>query len=209
MSLQSLDPRIRRWDLPGNWEDQVPKQALDQFQTFEVFHQKREQTPFAYAGPVHAPDLEVAFLYAKEQHSRRFSCTGLWVVKTQDVQVTAYVGDTESVYQVAVLPESAGEEGGPEQPFEVFHLKKRGKAHTHAGTVVAPSYRAALARAREQFGDGGGCVNVWIVPAARIMRARPGDLDMWATTPEKKYREPAAYKVLDMITAFKNQGLQP
>jgi len=208
MALQSLDPRIRRWDLPGSWEEQVPKQALDQFQTYEVFHQKREQTPFAYAGPVHAPDLEVAFLYAKEQHSRRFSCTGLWVVKTQDVQVTAYVGDTESVYQGVSLP-AAGEESGPDQPFEVFHLKKRGKAHTHAGTVLAPSYLGALARAREQFGGLLPCVNVWIVPAARIMQAQPGDLDMWATTPEKKYREPAAYKVLDLITAFKTQAHQP
>lgn len=208
MVLQSLDPRIRRWDLPGNWADQVPKQALDQFQTYEVFHQKREQTPFSYVGPVHAPDLEVAFLFAKEQHSRRFSCTGLWVVKTQEVQVTAYVGDTESVYQLATLP-AADEESGPGQPFEVFHLKKRGKPHTHVGTVVAPSYRAALGRAREQFGDHPPCVNVWIVPAAIMLRAQQADLDMWATTPEKKYREPAAYKVLEMITAFKNQLPQP
>lgn len=205
MVLQSLDPRIRRWDLPASWEEQVPKQALDQFQTYEVFHQKRENMPFAYVGPVHAPDLEVAFLYAKEQYSRRATCTGLWVVKTQDVQLTPYAGDNESVYQLLDLGPEAGAGGEPAQPFEIFHLKKRGKAHTHAGTVYAVSYRSALSQARAQFGDQGPCVNVWVVPANKMLRSQPDDQAMWATTADKKYREPTAYKVLDKVNAFKNQ----
>jgi ring-1,2-phenylacetyl-CoA epoxidase subunit PaaB len=204
MVLQSLDPRIGRWDLPERWENQVPKQELDQFQTYEVFVQKREQTPFVYVGPVHAPDLEVAFLYAKEQHSRRATCLGLWVVNTQDVQLTPYVGDSESVYQLAPQPGAAGETQA-EQPFELFHLKKRGKAHTHAGTVYATSYQAALAQARQQFGDQAPCVNVWVIPAEKMIRSQESDREMWVTAPDKKYREPVAYKVLDKITAYKNR----
>jgi ring-1,2-phenylacetyl-CoA epoxidase subunit PaaB len=204
MVLQSLDPRICRWDLPASWEEQVPKKELDQFHTYEVFHQKRDNMPFAYVGPVHAPDLEVAFLYAKEQHSRRFTCTGLWVVKTQDIQLTPYAGDNESVYQLLTMP-AATQESSPKQPYEIFHLKKRGKAHTHAGTVYAPSYRSALALARQQFGDQVPCVNVWIVPAEKMMRSQESDQAMWATTADKKYREPVAYKVQDKISAFKNQ----
>jgi ring-1,2-phenylacetyl-CoA epoxidase subunit PaaB len=38
-----------------------------------------------------------------------------------------------------------------------------------------------------------------------MMRSTAADLPMWATTADKKYREPVAYKVLDKITAFKNQ----
>ena len=49
--------------------------------------------------------------------------------------------------------------------------------------------------------------NVWIIPAGCIMRSQAADQDMWATTTEKKYREPIAYKVLDKITAFKNKML--
>jgi ring-1,2-phenylacetyl-CoA epoxidase subunit PaaB len=204
MVLQSLDPRIRRWDLPASWENQVAKKELDQFQTYEVFHQKRADTPFAYVGPVHAPDPEVAFLYAKEQYSRRSTCTGLWVVKTQEVQLSPYVGDNESVYQALAIPAApAGD--GPVRAFEIFHLKKRGKAHTHAGTVHASSYRSALAQAREQFGNQLPCVNVWIIPADQMIRSAEKDQDLWATTIDKKYREPVAYKVLDKITAYKNQ----
>jgi ring-1,2-phenylacetyl-CoA epoxidase subunit PaaB len=202
--MQSLDPRICRWDLPASWENQVPKEALDQFQTYEVFLQKRENAPFTYVGPVHAPDLEVAFLYAKEQHSRRATCTGLWVVQTQDIQLTPYAGDHESVYQL-LAPTADSAQDSPRQPFEIFHLKKRGKAHTHAGTVYAPSYRAALAQARESFGDQSPCVNVWVIPTEKMIRSQAADLPMWATTAEKKYREPVAYKVQDKITAFKNQ----
>jgi ring-1,2-phenylacetyl-CoA epoxidase subunit PaaB len=204
-NLQSLDPRIGRWDLPARWEEQVPKQALDQFQTYEVFVQKRENMPLAYVGPVHAPDLEVAFLYAKEQYSRRATCTGLWVVKTQHVQLTPYAGDNESVYQQLNLGPVKETEGGPVQPFEIFHLKKRGKAHTHAGTVYATCYQSALAQAREQFGDQSPCVNAWVIPAEKMLRSTAADQAMWATTADKKYREPAAYKVLDKINAFKNQ----
>ena len=202
--LTSLDPRIRRWDLPASPDNQVAKKDLDQFQTYEVFHQKRADTPFAYVGPVHAPDPEVAFLYAKEQYSRRSTCTGLWVVKTQHVQLSPYVGDNESVYQALPLP-AVSDEDGPLRAFEIFHLKKRGKGHTHAGTVQASSYQAALAQARETFGDQHPCVNVWIIPADQMMRSAESDLDLWATTTDKKYREPVAYKVLDKITAYKNQ----
>jgi ring-1,2-phenylacetyl-CoA epoxidase subunit PaaB len=209
MVLQSLDPRIRRWDLPAGWEEQVPKKELDQFQTYEVFVQKRENMPFAYVGPVHAPDLEVAFLYAKEQYSRRATCTGLWVVQTQHVQLTPYAGDNESVYQLLDLGPAEEAGGAAAQPFEIFHLKKRGKAHMHAGTVYAPCYRSALAQAREQFGGQETCVNVWVVAASKIMRSQPADQALWATTADKKYREPAAYKVLDKVNAFKNQVHQP
>lgn len=208
-NLQSLDPRIRRWDLPAGWEQQVPKEALDQFQTYEVFHQKRENMPFAYVGPVHAPDLEVAFVYAKEQYSRRATCTGLWVVKTQHVQLSPYAGDNESVYQLLDTRLPAGTDDKTTQPFEIFHLKKRGKAHTHAGTVYAASYRSALAQAKEQFADQVPCVNVWVVPAQKMRRSEPADLAMWTTTADKKYREPVAYKVLEKVNAFKNQMHQP
>jgi ring-1,2-phenylacetyl-CoA epoxidase subunit PaaB len=37
------------------------------------------------------------------------------------------------------------------------------------------------------------------------MRSQESDLEMWVTAPDKKYREPVAYKVLDKITAYKNQ----
>src|SRR6476619_3276258 len=135
----------------------VAKQALYQCETYEAFHQKKEGAPFWYEGPVHAPEPDLAFLFAKEQYSRRFACTGLWVVPTSAITVTEYVGDTESAYDTlpllprsaapAPVDESVAEEAAyaaGEEDYDIFHLKKRGKAHQHVGKVRAASPADAL-----------------------------------------------------------------
>jgi ring-1,2-phenylacetyl-CoA epoxidase subunit PaaB len=206
MMLTSLDPRVNRLQVPAEWPDLPVKNQLDQWATYEVFAQKRENTAYAYVGPVHAPDLEIAFLFAKEQYSRRAACFGLWVVKTQTIQHTPYVNDNELVWGMINIP-AAIRPAEPQQPYEIFILKKRGKAHTHAGMVMASDYPAALAVAKEQFGDQAPCVNVWVMPTAQVFKSAEEDKDLWLTLSEKKYREPVAYKVLDKINAFKTRTI--
>ncbi len=106
--IQSHDPRMNRLGLPDAPATAAAKEALDQFGTYEVFHQKKEGAPFVYVGPVHAPEADVAFLFAKEQYSRRFACTGLWVVPTAAITLTAYVGDQESAHRAAPGGSCAG-----------------------------------------------------------------------------------------------------
>lgn len=199
--LSSLDPRISRLGLPADAPALPPKPELDQFETYEVFHQKKDGTAYTYVGPVHAPEADVAFLFAKEQYSRRFPCTGMWVVPTRAVQVTAYVGDQDSAYDT--LPAAAVEASGAAEDYEIFHLKKRGKAHVHVGTVQAAAAAAALQAAKAAFGAQRPVVNVWVVRSADLLRSDAADRDIWATTPEKKYRDAIAYKVQDRIERFK------
>lgn len=205
MSLKSLDPRVTRLNLP---EGEVPlmeeKPLLDQFETYEVFHQKKEGAAHAYVGPVHAPNEDVAFLFAKEQYSRRFSCVGLWIVRTENIQVTPYANDGEIVYDILRAEEPA-EQTAQTEPYEIFHLKKRGKAHTHVGRVVANSYLQALQEAKQAFGEKGPVVNAWVVKSNDVLQSAEEDKDMWTTVPEKKYREAIAYKVMDKITKFKQE----
>ncbi|MBF9255390.1 phenylacetic acid degradation b [Pontibacter sp. 172403-2] len=206
MSLKSLDPRVTRLHLPdGEVPPMEEKPALDQFETYEAFHQKKESTPHAYAGPVHAPNEDVAFLFAKEQYSRRFPCVSLWVVRTENIQVTPYANDGENVYDILRVEAPATQSEQPE-PYEIFHLKKRGKAHTHVGRVVATSYQEALQEAKNQFGDKAPIVNVWVVKSKDVLQSAEDDKDMWATTPDKKYREAIAYKVMDKITKYKEEN---
>lgn len=89
MSNQSLDPRVNRMDLPEPNEYQ-PQDSLDQWQTFEVFHQKSRGTHHVHVGSVHAPSREMAMIFAKEQYARRMKCVNLWVVKTTDVYPSSY-----------------------------------------------------------------------------------------------------------------------
>ena len=221
--IHSLDPRMNRLGLPDAPATAAAKSALDQFGTYEVFHQKKEGTPFVYVGPVHAPEADVAFLFAKEQYSRRFACTGLWVIPTAAITVTAYVGDQESAYDtLPLLPSSPAPAGATaadiddtaaevaayaagEEDYDIFHLKKRGKAHQHVGKVRASSPAEALQVAKAVFGEQRPVVNVWAARSADFLRSDDEDRDIWATTPEKKYRDAISYKVQDRIEKFKQE----
>ena len=219
--IQSHDPRMNRLGLPDAPVAKATKTALDQFGTYEVFHQKKEGAPFVYVGPVHAPEADVAFLFAKEQFSRRFACTGLWVVPTAAITVTDYVGDQESAYDTLPLlknpaqpapgpaDDTAAEEAAyaaGEEDYDIFHLKKRGKAHQHVGKVRASSPAEALQVAKAVFGEQRPVVNVWAVRAADVLRSDDEDRDIWSTTPEKKYRDAISYKVQDRIEKFKAEN---
>ncbi len=89
MIIQSLDPRISRAKL----DDQSSEGFLNEhehFETFEVFQQVKRGTHHQHVGSVHAPNPEMAILFAKEQYCRRGKAVNLWVVKTSDVFVTEY-----------------------------------------------------------------------------------------------------------------------
>jgi len=80
--MKSLDPRINRINFPDSIE---PVHEHEFWQTYEVFHQEKRGRQHVHVGSVHAPNYELALLFAKEQFARRKKCTNLWVVKTSDV----------------------------------------------------------------------------------------------------------------------------
>lgn len=91
MSLdkQSLDPRMNRIPLQDA-AGFAPEPEMDHWQTYEVFHQKSRGDQHVHVGIVHAPNAEMAILFAKEQYARRMKCVNLWVVRTADVIATEY-----------------------------------------------------------------------------------------------------------------------
>ncbi len=89
MKINSLDPRITRAELDEN-STEGTLNALDHFQTYEVFEQKKRGTHHMHVGSVHAPNAELAMMFAKEQYTRRGNCVNLWVVKTSEIAVTEY-----------------------------------------------------------------------------------------------------------------------
>lgn len=86
----SLDPRMNRLPLKQADETFDKLTEMDNWQTYEVFHQKSRGDQHIHVGIVHAPNAEMAILFAKEQYARRMKCVNLWVVKTQDIVATEY-----------------------------------------------------------------------------------------------------------------------
>jgi ring-1,2-phenylacetyl-CoA epoxidase subunit PaaB len=90
MQMKSNDPRVNRLDLPANDDGKEIMEELEQWETYEVFHQKKRGDQHIHVGIVHAASPEMALLMAKEQYARRRQTSNLWVVKTRNVTATSY-----------------------------------------------------------------------------------------------------------------------
>lgn len=93
------------------------------------------------------------------------------------------------------------------QTYEVFHQKKRGVHHVHVGIVHAPNADMALLYAKEQFARREVTSNLWVVSSNCVAATEYLDDDIFDTAPQKDYRNPASYKVMDRIQAFKKRGM--
>ncbi len=188
MSKEILDPRFKRLDVFKAGHN-APTQALDQLATYEVFVLLREGGKFQHEGIVHAPDNEMAFLFAKEQFSRRMTCAGIWTIETPNIIVSDYSENKISIYDTV---EEVAEQGNEE--FTIFHMLKRGKQHKFAGTVMANNEAHALQVAKSKFDVSKPVLNVWVAKSSDFYQSTEEDIEMWNTLPDKKFREAIDYK---------------
>ncbi|SIO46222.1 1,2-phenylacetyl-CoA epoxidase subunit PaaB [Chitinophaga niabensis] len=81
---QSLDPRVNRLKLNASGEGTIVQEG-ENWNTFEVFHQEKRGAHHEHVGSVHAPNAQMALIFAKEQFGRRKKCVNLWVVRSADI----------------------------------------------------------------------------------------------------------------------------
>lgn len=197
--MNSLDPRVNRLPVVGKPGEISPKAPLDQLGTFEVFVQPKDGKPFQHEGIVHAPDVEMAFVLAKEAFTRRFMCVSLYVCDTRNVYVSPLTEATANAYD---LISDTVEKTGGKTSFEIYHLPKRGKQHVHAGTVQAGSPQEAMAEAKRMFKNDKTVYNIWAVRTSDIRFTSAEEKDLWLTLPEKKFRDASDYKGGDKLREF-------
>lgn len=197
--MKSLDPRVGRLPIVGEPGKIFPKAPLDQFGTFEVFVQPKDGKPFQHEGIVHAPNLEMAFVLAKETFTRRFMCVSLYVVDTRNVYVSPLTDATTNAYDFILdIPAQVGEKN----TYEVYHLLKRGKQHQHVGAVQAATPQEAMAEAKQTLRGDKNVFNIWVIRNADIRYTTPAEKELWLTLPEKKFRDAADYKGGDKLKLF-------
>ena len=71
---------------------------------WEVFRQEKRGGYHTHCGNVHAPDREMALLFAQIQHGRRKPTTSMWVVPQDeisevDADETSFGGTTDKSYR--------------------------------------------------------------------------------------------------------------
>ena len=195
--MKSLDPRVSRLPDIGQSGVVVPKISLDQFGSYEVFVQPKEGKPFQHEGIVHAPNLELAYVLAKEAFTRRFTCTSIYVVETRKVYVSPMTEGNQNAYDlIDDVPVS-----GKNDLYEIFHLVRRGKQHVHAGTVTAGSPEEAMGKGKQSLNTK-QVYNIWAIKQSHIRFTMPEEQDLWNTLPEKRFRDAADYKGGDKLKMF-------
>jgi ring-1,2-phenylacetyl-CoA epoxidase subunit PaaB len=197
--VNSLDPRVQRLPKIGQPGQVAPKAPLDQFGTFEVFVQPKDGKPFQHEGAVHAPNLEMAYILAKETFTRRFTCVSLYVTDTRNVSVSPMSEGNTNAYD---LLDDGSEPTSEKTSYEIYHLAKRGKQHVHAGTVEATGPIDAMRQAAMKLKGDKLIYNVWAVRTQDIRFTGSDEQDLWTTLPEKKFRDATEYKGGDKLKIF-------
>ena len=101
---------------------------------WEVFRQEQAGGYHTHCGNVHAPDREMALLFAEVQHGRRKPTHSIWVVPQPDVHEvdeddTAFGGTTDKSYRWAQtynVDESFAEEVAESQREQEAAERDRG-----------------------------------------------------------------------------------
>lgn len=118
--INSLDPRIKREQI--NKDNTIaPLTEMDQFETYEVFHQKKRGDQHVHVGIVHAPNAEMALLFGKEQFGRRGLSVNIWVVKTSNVFASDY--DDADIFET--VPEKQYREAGGYKVMDKINKYKK------------------------------------------------------------------------------------
>jgi ring-1,2-phenylacetyl-CoA epoxidase subunit PaaB len=74
---------------------------------WEVFRQEEAGDKHEHCGNVHAPDREMALMFAQIQHGRRMQTNSLWVAPKDEIAEvdagdTAFGGTTDKAYRWAI-----------------------------------------------------------------------------------------------------------
>lgn len=207
--MESLDPRINRLHLQESGKALKEQKNPEQFATYEVFLQRRDNSPFEHAGIVHAPDVQLALILAKEQFSRRASCSGLMVISTAHIVVSPYTDMEEDVYDQIDIEEDTD---APTSAFEpedylIFHMTRRGKQHKYAGTISATGFEDAFRLAKHSLKEEKPVLNVWLMKEKDTLRFDQADKDIWNTLSEKRHRDVTSYRAKTELERFKQRSL--
>jgi ring-1,2-phenylacetyl-CoA epoxidase subunit PaaB len=162
-----------------------------QWPRYEVFKKDNERKVHEAVGSVHAPDLEMALLAARNVFVRRPSAVSLWVVAAEAIL-------SRTAEELAADPPVLSEVRGETETFLVFTKQSQRRSMTfvkHVGEVRADTAVSALARAyHDPAFEPEGVFVWWVVPSTAVLRSDDENIEsMFAPAKDKTYRQQSAY----------------
>ena len=171
-----------------------------QWPRFMVFQQSEPDEPFVHNGTVHAPDIEMALLNARDVFYRRPKAVSMWVVSAESI----FSVTQEEQQRKDWMPNA--ENAGVEQEFHVFAKFTQQGQCEQLGTVSANSHEAAMQLAIETYKDK-QALWWWVFPADVVLASGAEETaSLYDPSLEFDYKNQAAYPVVTMMRQIHAKG---
>jgi ring-1,2-phenylacetyl-CoA epoxidase subunit PaaB len=158
-----------------------------------VFQQEAAGKPFVHNGTVHAPDIEMALLNARDVFARRPQAAAMWVVPADSIFTQTREEITKSGSQDVDLKTSRL------QDYYVFAKFEEQAQCRHIGEVQAADPAGAVQAAIKMFGDQNP-LWWWVFPKSEVLTSEPQDASpMFEPSREKTFKDQAEYPVVTMM----------
>ncbi|RPI85017.1 MAG: hypothetical protein EHM41_11930, partial [Chloroflexi bacterium] len=153
-----------------------------QWPRFQVFLQEKENDPYQDVGSVHAPDLELALLNARDVFVRRPECHALWVVPARAI----YSRTAEELSHHSVEIHEA--QDTPEK-YYIFCKHMPAGTQTYAGEVNAGSAEEALLQGIQSYTRKRTPFVWWVFRERDVLQSDPADApSFFDPAYDKKFR---------------------
>jgi ring-1,2-phenylacetyl-CoA epoxidase subunit PaaB len=171
-----------------------------QWPRFTVFQQAGQGEPVLHNGSVHAPDIEMAMLNARDVFVRRPEASELWVVPADAI----YSMTREEILTKAVKQTDQPTNGLKD--YYVFGKLSEPSQAELLGEFNAGSAEAALQASMEKFSARE--ILRWLVfPVSAVVKSSAKDADpMFGTARDRKYTDQAEYPVVTLMRQLRAKG---
>jgi ring-1,2-phenylacetyl-CoA epoxidase subunit PaaB len=159
-----------------------------------VFQQEAAGKPFVHNGTVHAPDIEMALLNARDVFARRPQAAAMWVVPADSIFTQTR---EELSHQETRQPADSQTRGLDD--YYVFGKFEEQAQCRHIGEVQAADPAGAVQAAIKMFGDQNP-LWWWVFPKSEVLTSEPQDASpMFEPSREKTFKDQAEYPVVTMM----------
>jgi ring-1,2-phenylacetyl-CoA epoxidase subunit PaaB len=172
-----------------------------QWPRFEVFLQEKPGAAHQDVGSVHAPDMELALMNARDVFVRRSGCISLWIVAAENL-TTRYHPEL-----ALENPVKEAQEGEEQAGYYVFAKLKPAGTQVLVGKVLARSPESALWKAQSQIDGLQHASIISVCPQAAVYKSAETEAEsLFSSALDKPYRMATDFHTVTIMRKIRQGG---
>ena len=168
-----------------------------QWPRYMVFEKTKNGKPHQQAGTVHAPDIEMALLNARDVFVRRPETISQWIVRADTIF-------SKTIQELANSAWAGEYESGEIEPYYVFYKLAHNRSCVYTGKVEAGSPQEAIKQSLETYINPKALM-WWVFPVSAVLHSEDDDLDpLYAPARQKYYRHQTQFTNAMLLKKMKS-----